>query len=60
MIPRILYYQSRMVSDQIRSGEEFERIHQVISVIILNYNLLPGKKYLSTFMFRDEETNEEL
>jgi predicted transposase/invertase (TIGR01784 family) len=51
MIPRILYYQARMVCDQIHSGEAFDRIQQVISVIILDYNLLGGKQYLHVFEF---------
>ncbi|MDR0708834.1 MAG: Rpn family recombination-promoting nuclease/putative transposase [Spirochaetaceae bacterium] len=58
MIPRTLYYQGRMVSDQIHSGEDFDRIHQVISVIILNYNLLPGKDHISVFEFRNVKTGE--
>jgi predicted transposase/invertase (TIGR01784 family) len=58
MISRTLYYQGRMVSDQIHSGEEFERIHQVISVIILDYNLLAGKDHISTFEFRNVKTGE--
>jgi predicted transposase/invertase (TIGR01784 family) len=57
MIPRILYYQARMVADQLHSGEEFDRIQQVISVVIFDYNLLPGKKYLSVFEFCDIESS---
>jgi predicted transposase/invertase (TIGR01784 family) len=56
MIPRILYYQARMVADQIHSGEDFGQIQQVISVVILDYSLLSGKKYLSVFEFRDIES----
>jgi hypothetical protein len=40
-----------MVCDQIHSGEAFDRIQQVISVIILDYNLLGGKQYLHVFEF---------
>jgi predicted transposase/invertase (TIGR01784 family) len=59
MIPRILYYQARMIADQIRSGEEFDRIHQVISVIILDYNLLPGEEgYRKVFGFCDLESGK--
>jgi predicted transposase/invertase (TIGR01784 family) len=58
MIPRILYYQARMISDQVRSGEKFDQIRQVISVIILDYSLLPGKEYISRFEFRDIKTGK--
>jgi predicted transposase/invertase (TIGR01784 family) len=58
MIHRVLYYQGRMISDQIHSGEPFYRIHQVISVIILDYNLLPGEDYINTFEFRNIKTGE--
>jgi predicted transposase/invertase (TIGR01784 family) len=58
MIPRILYYQARMITDQIHSGEGFERIHQVISVILLDYNMFADKKYLRTIEFCDTKTGE--
>ncbi|MDR2741147.1 MAG: Rpn family recombination-promoting nuclease/putative transposase, partial [Treponema sp.] len=58
MIRRILYYQGRMIADQIHSGEGFERIHQVISVIILDYRLVSGEKYIRTYELRDTETGE--
>jgi predicted transposase/invertase (TIGR01784 family) len=50
MISRILYYQARLIADQIHSGEDFDRIHQVISVVILDHGLLPRRKeYLNIF-----------
>jgi predicted transposase/invertase (TIGR01784 family) len=58
MIPRILYYQARMITDQIHSGEGFERIHQVISVILLDYNMLSDKRYLRTIEWCDTESGE--
>jgi predicted transposase/invertase (TIGR01784 family) len=58
MIARILYYQARMLVDQIHSGESFDHIHQVISVVLLDYNLLPGEQYMRTFEFCDTASGE--
>jgi predicted transposase/invertase (TIGR01784 family) len=58
MIPRILYYQARMITDQIHKGEGFDRIHQVISVILLDYNMFPDNRYLRTIEFCDTTTGE--
>jgi predicted transposase/invertase (TIGR01784 family) len=59
MINRVLYYQGRMIAGQAGRGEGFDRIHQVISVIILDYELLPGEDYISVFEFRDTKTGEQ-
>jgi hypothetical protein len=39
---------ARIITDQIQKGEGFDRIHQVISVILLDYNMFPDKRYLRT------------
>jgi predicted transposase/invertase (TIGR01784 family) len=58
MKSRILYYQSRMIADQVDKGKDYSRICQVISIVILNYNFLSGKDYISTFEFYKKRSEE--
>ena len=53
---RILYYVSRQFSDQLRSGYNFNKLHQVISIIICDHNLLEEEEsYINEYMLRNEK-----
>jgi len=53
---RILYYVSRQFSDQLRSGYNFNKLHQVISIVICDHNLLEEEKsYINEYMLRNDK-----
>ncbi|MDR3337695.1 MAG: Rpn family recombination-promoting nuclease/putative transposase [Treponema sp.] len=54
IIPRILYYQGKLVTEQVGAGERYQEIHRTISIIILNYTLLkdePADRYKNIYCF---------
>jgi predicted transposase/invertase (TIGR01784 family) len=54
MVPRTLYYQGKLVTEQIGSGGRYGKIHRIISVTILNYTLLkdePPDRYKNIYRF---------
>jgi len=42
---RITYYSARNVSDQLKWGDNYEKLHQVISIVICDHNLLEEEDY---------------
>ncbi|GMO32542.1 MAG: Rpn family recombination-promoting nuclease/putative transposase [Termitinemataceae bacterium] len=56
---RIVYYQSKLITDQIVSGDKYEKINQTISIAICNYVLFPNNtEYLNRFSILNEKTSE--
>jgi predicted transposase/invertase (TIGR01784 family) len=51
---RILYYASKMLTEQLASGESYAEIKRVISILITDYNMFNGKGYHHLFRLRDE------
>ena len=45
---RISYYLSKNLSDQLKWGENYNKLHQVISIIICDHNLLEEEDYYYT------------
>ena len=53
---RILYYASRLVGDQLRWGDDYKKLNQVISIVICNHNLLEEENsYINVYELRNEE-----
>ena len=53
---RILYYASRLIGDQLRWGEDYNKLNQVISIVICNHNLLEEESsYINIYELRNEE-----
>ena len=51
---RIVYYLAKMVSEQMSAGDEYEHIKKVISIIILDYELLEkSSAYHHVFRLQD-------
>ncbi|MCL2079974.1 MAG: Rpn family recombination-promoting nuclease/putative transposase [Oscillospiraceae bacterium] len=56
MIPRIIYGQSKMVTEQIKSGQDWGVINKVVSIIILDYDFVKGtEQYHHKFRNRTED-----
>ncbi|GHV82241.1 hypothetical protein AGMMS49991_07990 [Spirochaetia bacterium] len=43
IIQRIIYYLAKLIVDQLGSGSKYDRIHQVISVLITSHPVKPGE-----------------
>jgi predicted transposase/invertase (TIGR01784 family) len=57
MLQRIIYYHAKMITEQMKSGFEYDKIRQTISVVITNYVLLPGEtQYMNTYELRNSES----
>jgi predicted transposase/invertase (TIGR01784 family) len=57
MLQRIIYYHAKMITEQMKSGFEYGKIRQTISVIITGYVLLPGEPhYMNTYELRNSQT----
>jgi predicted transposase/invertase (TIGR01784 family) len=53
---RILYYASRLIGDQLKWGEDYSELHQVISIVICNHNLIREENsYINVYELRNEE-----
>jgi len=54
LIGRILYYTVRLIADQLGWGEDYGKLHQVISIIICDHKLLKGEdSYINIFELRN-------
>jgi len=61
MRERIVFYDAKMITEQIGKGDEYESIKQVISIIITDYELIQNSSgYHHRFTFYDEQNNIEL
>jgi len=53
---RILYYAARLLGDQMRMGDNYKKLHQVISIVICNHTLLDEEKsYINEYELRNHE-----
>jgi len=52
---RITYYSTKQVSDQLKWGDDYNKIHQVISIIISNHVLLEEEEsYINDYELRNK------
>jgi len=57
---RIAFYEARLVTEQIGSGDDYDVIRQVVSIIITDENLIPvSPRYHHRFTFYDPEAGVE-
>ena len=53
---RILYYASRLIGDQLKWGEDYNKLHQVISIVICDHNLVEEESsYINEYELKNEE-----
>ena len=56
MRSRILYYAARLMADQLKQGEDFNELHQVISIVICGHRLLGEESsYINQYELRNRE-----
>jgi len=55
---RILYYGSRLIGDQLKLGDDYHNLHQAISIVICDHNLLEEEdSYFNVYELRNEENS---
>lgn len=56
MKERSIYYQSKMITEQMSSGDDYSKIKRVVSIIITDYPLIDeDEKYHHQFRYRSED-----
>lgn len=60
MIKRSLYYWSRLYSEQLKEGEDYNNLERTICINLLNFKYLKTEKFHSCYRLKERETNEEL
>ena len=59
MIERSVYYQSKLVTEQIRSGQDYSEIKRAVSIIITDQILIEGDDdYHNQFRYRNKKGRE--
>jgi len=57
---RVVFYSSKMVTEQVGKGENYQNIKRVISIIITDHTLIPdSQKYHHRFVLYDTENGVE-
>lgn len=57
-IKRNLFYLAKMYTEDLKSGQRYERLRKCIAISILDFDLLPGDEYHSVYTLRDKFGNE--
>ena len=58
MKDRVLYYICRLIGDQLSWGDDNNKLHQVISVVICDHNMLEEESYyLNRYKLKSENNN---
>jgi predicted transposase/invertase (TIGR01784 family) len=53
-----VYYAAKLLLEQIKRGQDWGKLQQVISIVICNHDLLPDEQsYINNYAFRNERTN---
>jgi predicted transposase/invertase (TIGR01784 family) len=56
MESRIIFYQAKMITEQIGSGDDYENIKRVINIVITDFNMIKGSpKYHHRFVQYDSD-----
>jgi predicted transposase/invertase (TIGR01784 family) len=60
MRERVIFYQAKMITEQIGNGEGYAKIQRVISIIITDHVLIPeNDTYHNRYTLRDPQTGSE-
>jgi predicted transposase/invertase (TIGR01784 family) len=52
---RILYYTCRLIGDQLNWGDDYDKLHQVISIVICDHNMLEEEdSYINEYELRNK------
>ena len=55
---RVLYYICRLIGDQLNWGDDYDKLHQVISIVICDHNMLEEESYyLNEYELKNKNNN---
>jgi predicted transposase/invertase (TIGR01784 family) len=55
MRDRVLYYGAKLIGDQLKLGEDYDKLHQVVSIVICDHTLLEEESsYMNVYELRNE------
>ena len=57
-VKRILFYLSKMFTEDLKVGDNYSRLKRCVSISILDFNLKESEKYHTLYRLRDDEGNE--
>jgi predicted transposase/invertase (TIGR01784 family) len=53
---RVIYYLARLLGEQLKRGEDYDRLHQVITIVICDHVLIEeSDSYINTYVMRNRE-----
>jgi predicted transposase/invertase (TIGR01784 family) len=56
---RLLFYIAKLLEEQIKRGENWQKLHHVISIVICDHELLPEERsYINSYQLRNEQSNK--
>jgi len=56
MRSRILYYGARLIGDQLKWGEDYRKLHHVVSIVICDHNLLDEENsYMNIYELKNDK-----
>ncbi|MDR3296597.1 MAG: Rpn family recombination-promoting nuclease/putative transposase [Clostridiales Family XIII bacterium] len=60
MDERALYYQSKMITEQMKSGNDYKQIKRVVSILITDFEVVEGSdEYFNQFRYRSHRDGRE-
>lgn len=57
-VKRELFYLARMYEEDLKTGQDYDRLKRCISIGILDFRLLEGESYHSVYLLRDKNGKE--
>ena len=55
---RILYYAAKLIESQLKLGDDYDKLHQVISIVICDHNLLEEEaSYINEYELRNKKNH---
>jgi predicted transposase/invertase (TIGR01784 family) len=59
MRERLVFYLAKLLEEQIKRGEDWKKLHQVVSIVICDHSLLPEERsYINVYELRNGLTNK--
>ena len=60
MIPRSLYYWSKLYEEQLNEGDRYDKLSRTVCINILDFKYLKNDRFHNGYRLKEIETNEEL
>jgi len=55
---RVVYYMSRLIADQLHWGDDYDKLHQIISIVICDHELLDEEdSYINVYELKNDKNH---